>query len=523
MLIKFWLASIFKAIVQSHRIRLNRATRCRQNKCRAAWASAALLVTVATTPLLEGTAAGQCNGPLFPGLLLHAGGRGRGPYSVTTGDFNGDGVTDLATANFRNVNISVLLGVGDGTFAAQATYAVGYGPLSITTGDFNGDGVTDLATANLYSDNVSVLLGVGNGTFVAQVTYAAGDETGSVTTGDFNGDGVTDLATANRYSDNVSVLLGVGDGTFAAQIAFAAGARPYSVTTGDFNGDGVTDLATANSLYYTSSNNVSVLLGVGDGTFEARVTYPLGEVGSRSLTTGDFNGDGVTDLATANLGFSVSVLLGVGDGTFAAQATYATGEKCRSVTTGDFNGDGLTDLATANRSSDNVSVLLNQCGGSGNSTVCAAGGTLIEGFGETNDFNATCGSDDVYWGAHGATFAYALTDPVTQFELIAAAPAGFVGNSISVEIEASKENNNGNLSLLAFLFNYATNNYESLPSILPLTTTDVVQTFDLPTGAAPNDFVQPDTNEVKLLLFTIQTSGLPNVRTRLDAVSFNFE
>ena len=106
-------------------------------------------------------------------------------------------------------NVSVLLGVGNGAFADQQTYAVGDSPRSVTTGDFNGDGVTDLATANLRSYNVSVLLGQGNGTFAAQATYAAGNVPFSVTTGDFNGDSVTDLAIANVDSDNLSVLLGV--------------------------------------------------------------------------------------------------------------------------------------------------------------------------------------------------------------------------------------------------------------------------------------------------------------------------
>ena len=82
--------------------------------------------------------------------------------------------------------------------------------------------MTDLATANFFSDDVSVLLGNGDGTFAAQQTFAAGDGPDSVTTGDFNGDGLTDLATANSYSDDVSVLLGNGDGTFAAQQTFAA-------------------------------------------------------------------------------------------------------------------------------------------------------------------------------------------------------------------------------------------------------------------------------------------------------------
>ena len=92
----------------------------------------------------------------------------------------------------------MLLGNGDGTFAAQQTFAAEVIPASVTTGDFNGDGLTDLATANLNSDNVSVLLGNGDGTFAAQQTFAAGNGPYSVTTGDFNGDGLTDLATANR-------------------------------------------------------------------------------------------------------------------------------------------------------------------------------------------------------------------------------------------------------------------------------------------------------------------------------------
>ena len=99
---------------------------------------------------------------------------GYSPLSVTTGDFNGDGLTDLATANLVSGDVSVLLGNGDGTFAAEQHFAVGYGPESVTTGDFNGDGLTDLATANVSSDDVSVLLGNGDGTFAAEQTLRCG-------------------------------------------------------------------------------------------------------------------------------------------------------------------------------------------------------------------------------------------------------------------------------------------------------------------------------------------------------------
>ena len=109
-------------------------------------------------------------------------------------------------------------------------------PQSVTTGDFNRDGKTDLAVANAGSDNVSVLLGNGDGTFHAAVNYDAGTSPSSVTTGDFNGDGKTDLAVANAASNTVSVLLGNGDGTFQAAVNYNVGSDPASVTTGDVNG-----------------------------------------------------------------------------------------------------------------------------------------------------------------------------------------------------------------------------------------------------------------------------------------------
>ena len=139
-------------------------------------------------------------------------------------------------------------------------------------------------------------------------------------TGDFNGDGRPDLAVANYGDNDVSVLLGNGDGTFQNQVTYAVGSSP-ALVTGDFNGDGRTDLAVANQ----DSNDVSVLLGNGDGTFQNQVTYAVGSA-PYALVAGDFNGDGRTDLAVANsYDNDVSVLLGNGDGTFQDQKTYRWG------------------------------------------------------------------------------------------------------------------------------------------------------------------------------------------------------
>jgi uncharacterized repeat protein (TIGR01451 family) len=126
-----------------------------------------------------------------------------------------------------------------------------------------------------------------------------------VAIGDFNGDGKSDLAVANQNSDNVSILLGTGAGTFGAATNFVVGTRPISVAIGDFNGDGKSDLAAANR----ASNNVTILPGTGSGTFGAATSFAVG-ANPTSVAIGDFNGDGKSDLAAANrASANVSILL----------------------------------------------------------------------------------------------------------------------------------------------------------------------------------------------------------------------
>ncbi len=291
-----------------------------------------------------------------------AGGR---PYSVAIGDLDGDQVPDLAVASDgEDEGAYVLLGIGDGTFAAAVHYPAGVSPSSVAIGDLDGDQVPDLAVGNWDGGNVSVLLGVGDGTFAAAVNYTAGTQPRSVAIGDLDGDQAPDLVVASWGSDNLSVLLGVGDGTFAGAVGYPAGGGPASVAIGDLNGDQVPDLAAANSGPPPAyDESVSVLLGAGDGTFADAVYYAAGDE-PWSVAIGDLDDDQVPDLAVANAGYpnsgSVSVLLGVGDGTFADAVHYAAGDVPRSVAIGDLDGDGRCDLVTANQYSGDVSVLLNQ-------------------------------------------------------------------------------------------------------------------------------------------------------------------
>jgi hypothetical protein len=297
---------------------------------------------------------------------------GISPEAVAVGDFNGDGIADLAVANYGSNNLSVLLGNGDGSFQSPRSFAAGSGPFSVAVGDFDRDGTPDLAVANFDSGDVSVLLGNGDGSFQAARSFAAGIGPNSVAVGDFNGDGRLDLAVANigvSYGggSSLSVLLGNGDGTFQAALNLNAGSGPDAVAVGDFNGDGLLDLGVAD--YF--GNNVSVLLGNGDGTFQAARSFATG-IGPVSVAVGDFNGDGLLDLAVANYGgelgrWDVSVLLGNGEGSFQAARSYYAGTSPVSVAMGDFNGDGWPDLAVANLQWDAVSILLNDQHWSGGS------------------------------------------------------------------------------------------------------------------------------------------------------------
>jgi hypothetical protein len=299
---------------------------------------------------------------------------GLGSLSVAVGDFNGDRIPDLAVANFSN-SVSVLLGNGDGTFPTVANFPAGSQPVSVAVGDFNGDGIPDVAVANEGSNNVSVLLGNGDGTLQTARNFAAGTLPESVAVGDFNGDGIPDLAVANEASNNVSVLLGNGDGTFQAARNFYAGLRPRSVAVGDVNADGKLDLiATGYDWYcdpyencYVVDATVRVLVGNGDGSFQAARSFPCGDMPT-TIAVGDFNGDGVLDVAVASAYSSAgSVLLGNGDGTFQAPLLFRD-ESASSVAVGDFNGDDVLDLAVASFNSSVVSVLL----GNGDGTFQSA-------------------------------------------------------------------------------------------------------------------------------------------------------
>src|SRR6266481_3683663 len=341
------------------------------------------------------------------------------PWYVVAADFNGDGKLDLAVSNYQDNSLSVLLGNGDGTFQAPQTTPVGTNPAKVAVGDFNGDGKPDLVVSSVANGTVSVLLGKGDGTFLPPLVTPAGSDPWYFAVGDFNGDGKLDLAVADygcpldcnsSPSNTVTVLL--------------------------VNGDGRLDLAVTN----LNDNTVSVLLGNGNGTFQAPHTFAdPGMTHPYFVAVGDFNRDGKLDLVISNeLNTTVSVLLGNGDGTFQAAQDFAVDNDPVSVTVNDFNGDGAPDLAVANLHALSISVLLNINGASAVATpTFSPGGGTYTGSVTVTISDSTIGAT-IYYTTDGSTpttssavYSSALTFTQTTTLNAMAAATGMTNSAVA--------------------------------------------------------------------------------------------
>jgi hypothetical protein len=332
---------------------------------------------------------GNGNGTFKPALNFPV---GHSPAALLAVDLNGNNTLDLVTANKSDNTVTVLLGRGDGTFSLAGTYAAGSGPVALAYGDFNGDHHVDLAIADNGSNTVTLLLGTGTGKFTQGGTVTVGNNPTSVAVADFNNDGKSDIATVSGGFGHLDINLNNGDGTFATAVNYATGFCANSVVVGDFNHDGQPDLAVACN--FPSGDGVSILLGNSDGTFQTFAKYSVGGQTPLTLAVADFNGDGFQDIVTANDQFannSVSVLMGNGDGTFGTVHVYQAGQTPVGVAIGDFNGDGIPDVVTANSGPfmgtpvGSVSLLL----GNGDGTLLAAADLIVPGPGPCvqADFN----------------------------------------------------------------------------------------------------------------------------------------
>ena len=318
-----------------------------------------------------------CPSPNFASPVLYSNGSGN-PASVTVNDFNSDGKSDLAVVNSPGT-VGILLGNGNGVFGGVTTFANTGSPISIVSPDLNGDGRPDLAIANLSTGMVDIRIATGNATFAAKVAYSSGGMSPrSITTGDFNNDGKADLAVANASTTVIGVLIGTGTGTLNPVVTYnAGGGLPRSIAAADFNNDGKIDLAVTRSNTGVNVPNVAILLGVGNGTFNAPVSFFSGGSNPFFLAVRDLSGDGDIDIVVSNSATNnIGVLLGTGGGSFGTVTLYpAGGTDPQAVVTDDFNSDTKIDLAVVNNNSGTVGVLLgNGAGSFGSTTTIPSGG-----------------------------------------------------------------------------------------------------------------------------------------------------
>ena len=305
-----------------------------------------------------------------------------GAFELAVADVTGDGRPDLVTTYFQGNSVVVYRGVGDGSFAAPTTYAVGAGAYDVAAGDVNGDGRVDLVVVNATANTLSLLTGAAGGGLNPAVTVAAGAAPRRVAVGDIDADGKADVVVANTVS-GLTLLHGNGDGTFVATAVSApyVGPEQTKVVIADVDNDARPDLV----IGVYGIVPLTVFRNLGGGSFSSGATYGYGS-GQNQPFAATLTNDGNLDLLYGNDGGDASSFTGVGGGAFESGGGNFIGGV---IAVADFDGDGLSDVATAGGTTPRLSVSLSKpIVGSGASFSSAPFSHVL-----TNVTMATCQSN----------------------------------------------------------------------------------------------------------------------------------
>jgi hypothetical protein len=265
------------------------------------------------------------------------------PIAVAVGDFNLDGVPDVAVAHTAydvQSAISIHYANGDGSYRFPSSVdelKLAENPQDLVVADLKRDGRPDLVVAK--GGSVSVFLGTSPGRFGPRADYTVSSLVSGVVAADFDGDGIDDVAAADQSSGNVRLFHNPGSGLLTVVGSFPTGGQPTSIAAGDLNEDGHTDVAV------TQSSEVAVLFGTGAG-FSPPVHLPV--AGAAHVAIARLDSDTHLDLIVGSAtGYGVSVRQGIGDGTFGPEILHFTGINLQGLAVADLDADGDLDIATA--------------------------------------------------------------------------------------------------------------------------------------------------------------------------------
>lgn len=320
----------------------------------------------------------------WPSVVTLATG-GAGGSSVTTGDVDQDGATDIVLTNSGSNNLTTLLGNGDGTFLAAILSPTGAGPTDVELLDINADTRLDAVVANAAGNTFLRLVGNATGNFGFPSAVAVSANPLGIAIQDYNLDGYPDFALACAGAVTVDLILSNGGAGWFAPFAIGSIATPQSIISYDIDADGVPDLVTAND----AANVIGLMRNVGAPAFMS-VAIPLpGGAAPVSVAVGDYNADGVADLGAACTNVNNVVLVpGLGGGGFGVPVATAAGTGPTRLLLTDITGDGVSEIIASNTGAPSVST---QIFGSGVATFAQVpnGPTDIA----TADFNEDGRSD----------------------------------------------------------------------------------------------------------------------------------
>lgn len=379
---------------------------------------------------------------------------GRAAQLGAGGIFTSSGGLGGAWAFPGSRQVTVYLGTSALLYTGSQSYPLSSPVSNLVAEDINGDRVLDLVLglnqtfgSNPAPGGVGVMLNQGNGTFAPMVKYTAGTSVESVAVLDLNRDGRPDIATADNSSGTLQVLLGNGNGTFQAALPVptpSANTLHWSVTIADVTGDGNLDLAAS------GQGAITIVPGNGDGTFGQASRYVTRDGPLWGIVAGDFTGDGRLDLAVCNgQQSSATVFINTGTGQFQERDSYALTYNPHSLLVADVNHDGKLDL--------------------------------VNGIGDARWFGPSFSSFtmDILYGGGDGSFAGTPVSPVPGGSVSLAAVADFSGDGRADAVAGSYFGNN-----VFYYEGQPGDRFAAQPQTISLGTGPQV----LPTAAVAGDF-----------------------------------